>query len=51
MPDERIAVSDLKSELGDLSKNTQDIFTTSSDEGIVFLLYNTFMKEVGYLYV
>jgi len=32
MPDERIAVSDLKSELGDLIKNTQDIFTTSSDE-------------------
>ena len=51
MPDERIAVSDLKSELGDLIKNTQDILTASSDEGMVVLLYNTFIKEVGCLYV
>ena len=34
MPDERISVAELKSELGDLINDTQDIFTIASDEGI-----------------
>ena len=39
MPDERISVSELKSELGDLINDTQDIFTIASDEGIVDFLW------------
>ena len=38
MPDERISVAELKSELGDLINDTQDIFTIASDEGIVDFL-------------
>ncbi len=45
MSDERIAVSDLKSELGDLIKNTLDIFTTSSDEGIFFIYLIHLLKR------
>ena len=39
MPDERISVAELKSELGDLINDTQDIFTIASDEGIVDFLW------------